>query len=79
MRGRKPIILVFSLILVSIFLAAFFVQSASAGFMFFTLENHYAPEVGNIVMQKIWQSKAHYPDQPYFELKQELISTTYEP
>lgn len=58
---------------------SFDAYNVTAGYLTFIIENHYAPEVGNIVKQKIWQSKAEFHDEPYFQLNQELISTTYEP
>lgn len=46
---------------------------------FAKIENNFAPEVGNIVKQRIWVNRYYFPDEPYFVMDQELISTTYEP
>ena len=51
----------------------------SVGTLMFQVENNYAPEVGNIVKQSIWVNKAGFPTEPFLEMKQELISTTYTP
>jgi len=49
------------------------------GFIGLKVENHYAPEVGNMIKQEIWVNKGGFLDQTGIEIKQELISTTYEP
>jgi hypothetical protein len=51
----------------------------SAGTFELQIENNYAPEVGNIVKQRIWECKWAFPNDPYIEIKQELLSTTYTP
>ena len=49
-----------------------------SGYTNHRIENHYAAEVGNIIKQEIWINKEGFIDQPYLEIKQELISTTYQ-
>jgi hypothetical protein len=46
---------------------------------FAKIENNFAPEVGNIVKQRIWVGRHYFPEEPYFVMNQELLSTTYEP
>jgi hypothetical protein len=45
---------------------------------FVKIENNFAPEVGNIAKQRIWANRYYFPEEPYFVMNQELISTTYE-
>jgi len=43
------------------------------------IESYYAPEVGNIVKFRIWECKWAFPNEPEWEIEQELLSTTYTP
>ena len=64
--------------LVKVTAGTFDTYKISAG-TYLKIDNNYAQEVGNIVKQRIWANRAYFPDEPYFEMNQELISTTYEP
>jgi hypothetical protein len=43
------------------------------------IESYYAPEVGNIVKFRIWECKWAFPNEPEWEIEQELLSTIYTP
>ena len=51
----------------------------SVGTLSAQIENNYAPDVGNIVKQRIWVNKGYFLYEPFLEIKQELISTNYIP
>ena len=65
--------------LITVEAGTFDTYKISVGTLMVQVENNYAPEVGNIVKQSIWVPKSGFTTEPFLEIKQELISTTYEP
>ncbi len=65
--------------LISVDSGTFDAYRITSGTLSQKIENYYAPEMGNIVKQTIWVNKDFFPYEPGIEIKQELISTTFEP
>ena len=65
--------------LVTVAAGTYDTYKVSTGFWEVQVDNNYAPEVGNMVKQRIWIVTWAFPTEPGLEIKQELISTTYTP